>query len=162
MPLGNPIDLSCPHAVAIFDRFAPDGAAKHGRRAVALASGAKLLQASFPKLSREKSSTHPRRKADRPSPLMRRAVAAQQVEDLRNGRETKNVRAFCIPPANAINTIRPPTQQSRQPLFCKTIHLLVLSQRLSRVGGSPPPQRRIGPKGRSSVSSKKLKRRMSF
>tara|TARA_B100000683_G_scaffold40322_1_gene35667 strand:- start:1563 stop:1871 length:309 start_codon:yes stop_codon:yes gene_type:complete len=76
LPLGNPIDLSCPHAVAIFDRFAPDGAAKHGRRAVALASGAKLLQASFPKLSREKSSTHPRRKADRPSPLMRRAIAA--------------------------------------------------------------------------------------
>ncbi|WP_152534598.1 hypothetical protein [Martelella sp. AD-3] len=60
------------------------------------------------------------RKADRPSPLMRRAVAAQQVEDLRNGRETKNVRAFCITPANAINTIRPPTQQSRQPYFFQT------------------------------------------
>lgn len=45
------------------------------------------------------------RKADRPSPLMRRAVAAQQVEDLRNGRETKNVRAFCITPDNVINTI---------------------------------------------------------
>jgi len=57
------------------------------------------------------------RKADRPSPLMRRAVAAQQVEDLRNGRETKNVRAFCTIPADAINTIRPPTQQCWQPYF---------------------------------------------